>query len=306
MGFCINRMVKAIFFTGQGSQYVGMGKELYDKDEIFRNVIDRAEEVLEIPLKKLMFEGPGDELTLTKNAQPAILAVGIGKFEVYKKSKGINEIEYALGHSLGEFGALYAAEVLSFEDVFKLVKIRGELMNSAGEKHKGTMGVALGMGEEEVNEIIKEIGNENLVLANYNSPGQYIVSGPVESVNKFIEIARQKGCKRALKLNVSAAFHSPLMKDASIEFEKYVEKTKFKKPKFKIIQNVTGKAHDDPYEIKENIKKQILSPVRFIDSVVYLKEKGVREGIEFGPKPVLKGLVQRIDKEFIIEFFDGN
>jgi len=299
-------VVKGAFFTGQGSQYVGMGKELYENNEIFRNVLNRAEEVLKMPLKRLMFEGPQEELTLTKNAQPAILAVGIGKFEIYKKNKGIDEIKYALGHSLGEFGALYAAEVLSFEDVFKLVKIRGELMNSAGEKCKGGMGVALSMSEEEVNEIIKEIGDENLVLANYNSPGQYIVSGPIESVDKFIEIAKKRGYKKALKLEVSAAFHSPLMKDAAIEFEKYIEKTEFKKPKFKIVQNTTGKAHDDPFEIKENIKKQILSPVKFIDSIIYLKENNLREGIEFGPKPILKGLIQRIDKEFIVEFFDGN
>ncbi len=299
-------MVKAIFFTGQGSQYVGMGKDLYEKEGVFKNIIDRVEEVLEMPLKKLIFEGPEEELTLTKNAQPAILAIGIGKFEIYKKNKGIEEIGYALGHSLGEFGALYAAEVLSLEDVFKLVKIRGELMHSAGEKYKGTMGVALGMNEEEVNEIIKEIGDENLVIANYNSPLQYIVSGPFESVEKFIKIAKERGYNKAMKLNVSAAFHSPLMKDASLEFENYVEKIEFKKPKFEIIQNVTGRAHKEPYEIKENIKKQILSPVRFIDSVIYLKEKKVKGGFEFGPKPVLKGLVQRIEKEFIIEFFDGS
>ncbi len=305
MGFCNYKMVKALFFTGQGSQFVGMGKEIYEKNSLFRKTIDRAEEILEIPLKKLMFEGPEFELTLTKNAQPAILAISVGKFEVYKSEHGIEEIKYALGHSLGEFGALYAAEVIDFENVFKLVKKRGELMHKAGEKHKGTMGVALGMSEEEVKEILNKIGDTRLVLANYNAPGQYIVSGPVESVDKFIEISKKMGYRKSIKLKVSAAFHSPLMKEAAEEFSKYVEEIEFKKPIFKIIQNVTGKAHEDPKEIKENIKKQILSPVKFMDQIKFLKENGVEEGIEFGPKGILKGLVSRIDKDFNLEFFDA-
>ncbi|MEN3045673.1 MAG: ACP S-malonyltransferase [Candidatus Hydrothermales bacterium] len=298
-------MVKSIFFTGQGSQFVSMGLDLYKKSSTFKNIVDRAEEILEMPLKKLMFEGPEEELTLTKNAQPAILTVGIGKFEVYKEKNGLEGIEYALGHSLGEFGALYASEVLSFESVLRLVKMRGLLMNQAGEKTKGTMAVALGMGKEETQEIINEIKDENLVIANYNTQEQYIVSGPVESIEKFIELSKKRGYKKVIKLNVSAAFHSPLMKEAAIEFEKYIDKEEFKKPILKVIQNCTGKAHDDPLEIKENLKKQILSPVLFIDSVLCLINSGAKSGVEFGPKPILKGLVSRIDSSFSIEFFDG-
>lgn len=296
-------MVKAIFFTGQGSQFVGMGKDLYEKNGIFKKVIDEAERILDFPLKKLMFEGPEEALTQTEIAQPAILAVGIGKFEIYKEEKGLEDISYALGHSLGEFGALYASSVLNFENVMKLVKIRGELMRKAGEKTKSTMGVALGMKKEEVIEVIKETGDQNLVIANYNSEDQYIVSGPVSSVENFLELAIKRGYKKVLKLNVSGAFHSPLMRDAAIEFEKYIKRLEFRKPLFKIVQNVTGRAHNNPLEIKENLKKHILSPVLFIDSVLFLKKEGVREGIEFGPKPVLKGLVQRIDKDFTLLFF---
>ncbi|MEN3044198.1 MAG: ACP S-malonyltransferase [Candidatus Hydrothermales bacterium] len=298
-------MVRSIFFTGQGSQFVSMGIELYKKNEIFKKIVDEAEKILEMPLKKLMFEGPEEELTLTKNAQPAILTVGVGKFEVYKEKNGLEGIEYALGHSLGEFGALYASEVLGFESVFKLVKIRGLLMNQAGEKTKGTMAVAIGMGKEEALEIIDEIKDENLVIANYNTQEQYIVSGPVLSIEKFMELSKKRGYKKVIKLNVSAAFHSPLMREAALEFEKYIDKEVFKKPNLKVIQNFTGKAHDDPDEIKENLKKQILSPVLFIDSVLYLTNLGVKSGIEFGPKPILKGLVARIDGSFSLEFFDG-
>lgn len=296
-------MVKAIFFTGQGSQFVGMGKDLYEKNGIFKKVIDEAEKILDFPLKKIMFEGPEEVLTQTEIAQPAILAVGIGKFEIYKEEKGLDDIAYALGHSLGEFGALYASSVLNFESVIKLVKIRGKLMQEAGVKTKGTMGVALGMKKEEVIEILKEIGDQNLVIANHNTEEQYIVSGPVSSVEKFLELAKKRNYKKVLKLNVSGAFHSPLMKEAAIEFEKYIEREEFKKPLFKIIQNSTGKASNDPEEIKENLKKQILSPVLFIDSVLFLKKEGVKEGIEFGPKPVLKGLVEKIEKAFSVEFF---
>ncbi len=296
-------MVKAVFFTGQGSQFIGMGKDLYETNGIFKKVIDEAERILDFPLKKIMFEGPEEILTQTNIAQPAILVVGIGKFEIYKEEKGLEDISYTLGHSLGEFGALYASSVLNFESVMKLVKIRGELMQKAGEKTKGGMGVALGMKREEVIEVIKEIGDQNLVIANHNSEEQYIVSGPVSSVDKFLELAMKRGYKKVLKLNVSGAFHSPLMRDAAIEFEKYIEREEFKKPLFKIVQNVTGRAVDDPLEIKENLKKQISSPVLFIDSVLFLKNEGVNEGVEFGPKPVLKGLVQRIDKDFTLLFF---
>lgn len=308
MGFCHIGMVKktAFYFTGQGSQFVGMGKEKYDKIEKFKRIIDRAEEILEIPLKKLMFEGPEEILTQTKYAQPAILVIGIANFELFKEREEIEEACFTLGHSLGEFGALYASGVLNLEKVLRVVKIRGELMQKAGEKHKGTMGVAIPFDEKKIKEILEIIGDKRLVIANYNTKGQFVVSGPYDSVEKFIEISKKEGAKKAIMLKVSAAFHSPLMKEAALEFEKIIEGTEFCDAKIPVVQNVTAKAHVRKEEIKENIKKQILSPVRFIQSLEFLKNERVFEGIEFGPKPVLKGLAERADKRFKIKFFDGN
>ncbi len=304
MGFNSNKMVKkyALMFTGQGSQWVGMGQEIYNRNPEFRYIFNKCEEILEIPLKKLCFEGPIEELTKTAYAQPAILSLSIGIFELFKEKVKEKPI-FAFGHSLGEFTALYSAKVLSLEDVLKIVKKRGELMHKAGIKIPGKMAAIIDIDKKEIERIIERKGVKFCVIANYNSPSQIVISGKREEVEEVCAELKRLKKGKIIPLNVSAAFHSPLMNIPAEEFSEYIENKKFNTPKFPVIQNVTGKEEKDPYIIKENIKKQLNSPVLFVDCVKTADEKGVELFLEIGPKPVLIKLVKQISKESETIFF---
>lgn len=304
MGFNSDKMVKkyALMFTGQGSQWVGMGREIYKSIPEFRDTFNRCEEILEIPLKKLCFEGPIEELTKTVYAQPAILSLSIGIFEIFRKKIKEKPI-CAFGHSLGEFTALYSAGVLSLEDTLKTVKKRGELMHKAGTRMPGTMTAIIGIDKKVVEGIIEQKGFKFCVIANYNSPSQIVISGKKEEVEQVcMELKRlRKG--KVISLNVSAAFHSPLMNIPAKEFSEYIESKKFNAPEFPVIQNATGKEEKDPDVIKENIKKQLNSPVLFVDCVETAAKKEVELFVEIGPKPVLIKIVKQILKDTETIFF---
>jgi len=298
MGLNFNGMVKnyAFVFTGQGSQWVGMGKKIYENNENFKRIFDRCEEILNFPLKKLCFEGPIEVLTKTIYAQPAILSFSIGIFEIIKEK--IKEKPLcAFGHSLGEFTALYAAKVLSLEDVLEIVKERGKLMNEAGEKFPGSMAALIGIDKEEVEEIIRKKGFKFCVIANYNSPSQIVISGKKEEVDEVTKEIKEKKKGKVIPLAVSAAFHSPLMDEAAEIFSKYIINKNFKKPDFPIIQNATGSAEKEPEIIKRNIMKQLNSPVLFTKCVEKARELGVKKFIEIGPKEILTKLIKETIKE---------
>jgi [acyl-carrier-protein] S-malonyltransferase len=298
MGFSFNGMVKnyAFVFTGQGSQWVGMGKKVYENNQNFKKIFDKCEEILNFPLKKLCFEGPIEALTKTVYAQPAILSFSIGIFEIVKEK--IKEKPLcAFGHSLGEFIALYAAKALSFEDVLEIVKERGRLMNEAGEKFPGSMAAVIGMNKEEVEEIIKEKGFKFCVIANYNSPSQIVISGKKDEVDETVKEIKEKKKGKVIPLVVSAAFHSPLMDEPAKIFSNYLVNKDFKKPDFPIIQNATGSVETDPEIIKKNVMKQLNSPVLFTKCVEKAWEIGVRNFIEIGPKEILTKLIKETIKE---------
>lgn len=287
-------MVKnyALMFTGQGSQWVGMGKEIYQKSQKFREIFDKCEKILEIPLKRLCFEGPFEELTKTIYAQPAILSYSIGIYELFREK--IQEDPLCVfGHSLGEFTALYSAKVLSFEDVLKIVKKRGELMHKAGVRYPGSMTAVIGVDINEVNKVIKEKNFKHCVIANYNSPSQIVISGKKEEVEEVCKELKNTKKGKIIPLKVSAAFHSPLMDEPAREFSEYIDGKIFNPPIFPVIQNVTGKAEKNPELIKENIKKQLNSPVLFTECIKSAKNLNAEIFVEIGPKETLTKLVKQ-------------
>ncbi len=283
----------AFMFPGQGSQYVGMGKELYENIEAARRLMDKAEELTGYPLKELCFEGPMEKLTDTRYTQPALYVVESMALELLK-TKGMKS-DLVFGHSLGEFTALYAAGIVTFEEGLKLVKRRGELMAGAGEKNPGTMAAIIGLPRDTLEKLVSEF--ENVVLANINSPQQIVISGKKEEVEKAAEKAKGLGAKKAVILKVSAAFHSPLMEEAAREFEEVLDEVEFKKPEVPIIPNALGKVTDDIAAIKEAVRKQLLSPVLFVDTLNSAWDYGVTDFIEVGPGRVLSGLLRRTIRE---------
>jgi len=293
---------RAFMFPGQGSQVVGMGKSLYEEDEEARRLYDDAEVKLGLPLKTLSFEGPFDTLTLTQYAQPALFVAGFVAFRWLLK-KGV-EPDMVFGHSLGELVALAVSEVLDWESALNLVKERGRLMGEAGKKYPGAMAAVIGLDEETLQDILNSV-NGIVVIANYNSPGQLVISGEIDSVKRASEIASERGAKRVIPLKVSAAFHSPLMKEPAEAFSKEVEKYVFKEPKYPVGLNATGEIREDPVVIKEALKAQLLSPVRFTKLLHNAYEMGTRTFIEVGPGNVLQGLVKRTlgDKDITIKSY---
>ncbi|WP_092111739.1 ACP S-malonyltransferase [Prevotella sp. KH2C16] len=287
--------MKAFVFPGQGSQFVGMGKDLYETSPLAKELFDKADDILGFKITEIMFAGTDDQLKETKVTQPAVFlhsvisALCMG--EAFKPSM-------VAGHSLGEFSALVASGALSFEDGLRLVAARANAMQKACEANPGTMAAIIGLSDEKVEEICKEVsvGGKVVIPANYNCPGQLVISGDVEAVNAACEKLKEAGAKRALPLKVGGAFHSPLMQPAQEELQEAIEKTSFNTPKCPVYQNVDAKPHTNPAEIKQNLIAQLTSSVRWTASVQHMIADGADDFTECGPGKALQGMIGRIDK----------
>jgi len=284
--------MKAFVFPGQGAQFVGMGKDLYEKSSLAKELFEKANEILGFRITDLMFAGTDEDLRQTKVTQPAIFLHSV----ILAKTLGESfRPEMVAGHSLGEFSALVANGALTFEDGLKLVSKRAMAMQKACEINPSTMAAILGMDDELVEKICSEI-DAVVVPANYNSPGQIVISGSNEGIDKAIEKLSSAGAKRALKLSVGGAFHSPLMEPARVELEKAITETTFSKPVCPVYQNVNAKAVSDPQEIKKNLVAQLTAPVRWTETVKNMIAGGASSFTEVGPGNVLQGLIKKVDR----------
>jgi len=293
----------AAIFPGQGSQRVGMGREVCQRSGPAREVFERAKEALGEGFLNLLFEGPEEELAKTRNTQPAIFVVSVACFRAFEElAKGRVKFCCMAGHSIGEYSALCCAGALEFEDALSLVVERGRLMEEAGRGRKGAMVAILGLPDKEVEEICDEVRKRRsclgvVVPANFNAPGQVVISGDEEAVRRASELAKEKGVKKVVPLKVSGAFHSPLMEPAKEELARAIDKTPFKRPKVPVVLNVTARPTEDPEEIKEALKLQLCEGVLWTESVKSMLEMGARKFVEFGPGRVLCGLVRRISSD---------
>ncbi|MFX0571754.1 ACP S-malonyltransferase [Bacillus pumilus] len=286
----------AFLFPGQGSQKIGMGKDLFDQEEVSKAVFEEADKTLGFDLSSMIFEGDAEELTLTYNAQPALLTTSIAILKKFKES-GI-KADYAAGHSLGEYTALVAAGALSFQDAVYAVRKRGELMNEAVPAGEGAMAAILGLDQAALLEVTKEVTESGhlVELANLNCPGQIVISGTAKGVELASEKAKEKGAKRAIALEVSGPFHSALMKPAAEKFTDVLSKLNITDAKTPVISNVTADIVTSRDAIETKLIEQLYSPVRFEESVERLIDLGVTTFIEIGPGKVLSGLVKKVNR----------
>lgn len=289
--FC---MKKAFVFPGQGAQFVGMGKDLYESHAEAKKLFEEANEILGFPITDLMFSGTDDDLKQTKVTQPAIFLHSV--ISAITLGNDFNP-DMVAGHSLGEFSALVAAQAMSFTDGLKLVSKRANAMQKACEAAPSTMAAILGLPDETVEKICSEIQGEIVVPANYNCPGQLVISGSREGIAEACEKLKAAGAKRALPLNVSGAFHSPFMEPARVELAKTIEQTEFKQPICPIYQNVNAKAVTEPQEIKENLVAQLTAPVRWTQISRNMVKDGATIFHELGPGAVLRGLIKKVYPE---------
>jgi [acyl-carrier-protein] S-malonyltransferase len=287
--------MKAYVFPGQGAQFIGMGKDLYEKSPVAREMFENANTLLGFSITDMMFTGTDEDLKQTKVTQPAIFLHSTILAAVLENSFLPDMVA---GHSLGEFSALVANKTLSFEDGLILVSKRATAMQKACEKTPSTMAAILGLDDRIVEDVCASI-NEVVVPANYNSPGQIVISGSNEGIDKAIEILKEKGAKRALKLAVGGAFHSPLMEPARLELEEAIKNTKFRKPVCPVYQNVNAKPSSDPDAIKTNLVLQLTSPVKWTQSVINMITNGATSFTELGPGSVLQGLIKKVNRDAI-------
>lgn len=283
--------MEAILFPGQGSQKVGMGLSHYASSDGFRDFVKEADRILGYSLSHIMFEGPAETLTQTEFTQPAIFVHSVALFHQLQLKP-----DMTAGHSLGEFSALTAAGVMDFETALSVVSLRGKLMQNAGEVNPGTMAALIGLDDKIVNNICMEatqVIQKPVVPANYNSPGQIVISGDIDAVKKAMELAKENGCRLAKLLPVSGAFHSPLMKPAFDALRKKLDEIEFKAPKFLVYSNYTAEPSESPDVLKENLLNQLVSPVKWTQTVIHMEKVGASSFIEVGPGAVLQGLVKR-------------
>ena len=287
--------MKAFVFPGQGAQFVGMGKDLYESNALAKELFDKADEILGFKITDIMFAGTDEQLKETKVTQPAVFLHSV--IQALCLGEAFNP-DMVAGHSLGEFSALVASGALSFEDGLKLVAARANAMQKACEANPGTMAAIIGLLDEKVEEVCASVSTDDniVVAANYNCPGQLVISGNIDAVNKACEKMKEAGAKRALPLKVGGAFHSPLMQPAKDELQAAIEKTTFKMPKCPVYQNVDAKAHTDATEIKSNLIAQLTSSVRWTASVQAMIAAGANDFTECGPGTALQGMIGRIDK----------
>lgn len=288
--------MKAFVFPGQGAQYEGMGKDLYEAYDEARELFEQANEILGFRITDIMFMGTSEDLKQTRVTQPAVM------IHSYVKSRvcTIERPDMVAGHSLGEYSALVASGALTFEDGLKLVAKRAEAMQKACELRPSTMAAVLGLEDEKVDEICREIADEVVVAANFNCPGQVVISGSIEGVEQACEKLKAAGARRALRLQVGGAFHSPLMEPAAAELREAILGTEFMRPICPVYQNVDAKPQTEPEMIRENLIKQLTSPVRWTETVRNMVADGAGEFYEFGPGDVLKGLIRKISPDVTV------
>ena len=292
-------MAKAFVFPGQGSQFSGMCKDLYDAHQEARELCQAADRLLGFSLTDVMFNGTAEDLKQTKVTQPAVFLHSV----VAQRLMTIEKPEMVAGHSLGEFSALVACGALRFEDALLLVSARAQAMQAACEANPGTMAAVLGLPDEKVEDICNQISmqptnaNNVVVAANFNCPGQVVISGDVDAIDAACIVFKEAGARRALRLPVGGAFHSPLMAPAAEDLAQAINKTEFHKPFCPIYQNVTAKPSMNPEEIRENLLKQLTAPVRWTQSVKNMIVDGATEFYEFGPGDVLRGLIRKINPD---------
>lgn len=286
----------AFMFPGQGSQHVGMGQDFHDTYEEIQALYEQANEALAKDIKQLMFSGPEEELKETENTQPALLLSSVAAYQLLQKEN--IQPEMVIGHSLGEYSALVAAGAISLQDALPLVATRGQLMEQAFPKGKGSMAAVLGLTEEQIKEAVQDISEDEVVdIANLNCPGQIVISGTKAGIEQASELLKEAGAKRVVELNVSGPFHSRLMKPANEKFQAYLDEIEFKDAEIPVYANVTAESVTNHDEIKDLLIKQLYSPVRFEESVKNMIDAGVDAFVEVGTGKVLCGLLRKIDRK---------